>query len=189
MSYSGVQSAWQQAQNLINQQVQVLVQQLWEKDQELSRLQRLVAQYKDENTRLVNTPDQDTWAWCERRVHEESTKRFEAETLARKRLEFMKLKDRAKIKVEKVRDEALRRVEALEGIVELLRGAHEENRGLRAANQSQAEAFAVLQKDNGKLRKRNAELVEQVEGLQDVIKLGRKGIEAEWTRAQRGTQW
>lgn len=186
---SSVQSAWQQAQNLINQQVQVLVQQLWEKDQKIRNLETYKARADAEIGRLTTTADEGTYSWYEQHVNEERVKRYEAEALARKRLEFMKLKDRAKIKVEITRDRSLRRLERLESEVEELRNVRQNNRALREANQRQAEEFARLQKDNGALMKRNGELLQQVEGLQDVLKLGRRGIEAEWTQSRQRGGW
>src|SRR5690242_9126592 len=81
------------------------------------------------------------------------TKVAELETTERRLREYMRLKDLAKMKVERQRDEAQRERDALRTTVTLLRGQAQEVESLREMNAMQAKAYADKEQKNIALRK------------------------------------
>lgn len=182
MSYAGtgtVQEKWQQAQNLINQQTAIIISELVESQRRLQDERRRRESVEKTLKEYKENPIAYTEGWYVKELGKARERTQKLESDLRRQAEFMKLKDQAKIKVEKVRDKALRDVQNLNNIVKVLRTKSIDVEALQTANEKQAIAWKQSQERNERLRAEIRSLREENERLLEVIKLGRDGLRSE----------
>ncbi len=189
MSFAGtgtVQPNWQQAVNLITQQSSILVSELVEAERKRKVAERMQEEAQAALMRYKEQPVAYTEGWYVKELGKERERRQKLESDLRRAHEFMRLKDQAKIKVEKARDEAQRKLKAQISINTLLRTKAQKVDDLTEMNQRQAEAFLgherMLSQKESEVRRLREENVR----LMDIIKLGRRGLDAEmWDKEER----
>lgn len=182
MSYMGsgtVNPDWQQAQNLISQQVGIMVADLVDKDRQIAALKRRVTDTERALESYKEKPDSYSEGWYVKELGKAREARQELESNLRRQTEFGKLKDRAKIKVERARDEAQRKVSALEDIISLLRVRAQKADELAVMNERQAQAFAGHERMLAGKEDQVRLLRQENERLMQVIRLGREGLQRE----------
>lgn len=106
------------------------------------------------------------------------TKVAELETTERRLREFMRLKDLAKIKVEKQRDTAQRERDALKTTVTLLRGQAQEAESLRQMNSTQASAYQSKEQENMALRKQYNDVKARLDNVMRFMREVAEGTDA-----------
>jgi len=182
VSYAGtgtVKTNWQQAQNLIAQQTQIIIAELVEAERQirLAKLGRENAERALESYKAK--PDSYSEGWYVKELGKAREARHKLESDLRRAQGFMKLKDQAKIKVERTRDEAQRKLKEQQDINELLRLRAQKADDLAVLNQRQANAFADQERE---LRMKDREITrlrEENTRLMQVIRLGREGLQKE----------
>lgn len=182
MSYMGtgtVKPDWQQAQNLISQQVGIMVTDLVDKDRQIAALRRRVEDTERALESYKANPDSYSEGWYVKELGKAREARQEVESNLRRAENFMKLKDRAKIKVELARDAAQRKVSALEDINTLLRVRAQKADELKIMNERQAQAFAGHERMLSEKENEVRRLRQENERLMQVIRLGREGLQRE----------
>lgn len=184
MSYAGtgtVQEKWQQAQNLINQQTAIIISELVQAQRAIenertqsAKAEKTLAEYREK-------PIAYTEGWYVKELGKARERQYKLESDIRRQQEFMRLKDQAKIKVERVRDIALRDVKDLKSNNELLRSKAQKADDLAVANEQQAIAWKRAVEDKRAVQLENARLKDQIRALEDVLRLGQRGLES-WRR-------
>ena len=131
------------------------------------------------------------------RVVELETRIAVLETTERRLREFMKLKDNAKIKVERTRDVALRRVKSLENMVTVLRSNNLDAENLRAANERQAVAFQDKERQVVEQQRTIRELRGRLDNVMQIMQNAVDGVRSSnpygewrpWPEAIPHTTW
>lgn len=179
MTYGTVKSNWQQAQNLINQQTQIIISELVESERKRAlaegaraAAEKVLSEYKDK-------PNSYTEGWYVKELGRAREARQKLESDLRRAQSFMRLKDQAKIKVERARDIAQRDVKNLRDINTLLRAKAGDTDALRTANEQQAVAWKEAVIKRREVESENKRLREQIARLEDVLRLGREGLKSE----------
>ena len=182
MSYMGtgtIKPDWQQAQNMISQQVGIMVADLVEKDRQIAALQRRVTDTERALESYKAKPDSYSEGWYVKELGKERERRQEVESNLRRQTEFGKLKDRAKMKVEAARDQAMRDRDSYKNAFTLLRDQAIQVESLEAANEQQAVAWKDQVRKNGILKDENRRLELENKRLMEVLRLGREGLQRE----------
>lgn len=182
MSYAGkgtVHETWQQAQNLINQQTAIIVAELVESERKRAALERGRVDAERTLQEYREKPDSYSEGWYVKELGKAREERQKLESDLRRARDFMRLKDQAKIKVERVRDIALRDVKNLREINVLLRDKAQKADDLTTANEQQAIAWKRAVEEKRAVQLENARLKDEVKRLLDVIRLGREGLRKE----------
>lgn len=180
----GVNSDWQKAQNLISQQTQILVNELWNLQQGRTVLDSRLKETEAALKEYMDKPHTNSVGWYEKRLSDEAKRRFQAETETRQCKEFMRLKDQSKIKVELQRDAYSRNLELANAKVLDLEKKLFESAELRAQNARQAKEFLELGRKVQSMNKRAQLAEEKVRNLQDILNLGRKAWVEEWKKSE-----
>lgn len=100
---------------------------------------------KREREQIEQKPPADSLAYWEKRVAALNALKFQLETENRKLREFMRLKDRAKMRVERTRDMSLRTILQLENRIVDMHNKAVTSTVITADNERQAAAFAELE--------------------------------------------
>jgi len=174
-----VSEKWQQAQNLINQQTQIIISELVESERKRVSAERGRVHAERALESYKESPDSYSEGWYVKELGKERERRQKLESDLRRAQDFMKLKDQAKIKVERVRDAALRDNVRLREAIGTLRANVQSVDNLKVANEQQAVAWKREVEAKRQVQLENARLKDEVDRLIEVIRLGRKGIEGE----------
>jgi hypothetical protein len=174
-----VSEKWQQAQNLINQQTQIIISELVEKERQLGAAKRATEDAKRALESYKTKPDSYSEGWYVKELGKAREARQKLESDLRRAQGFMKLKDQSKIKVERVRDIALRDVKNLKNINEVLRSKALKSDSLVTANEQQAIAWKRAVEEKRQVQLENARLKDENKRLMEVLRLGREGLKNE----------
>lgn len=182
VSYAGagtVQPNWQQAQNLISQQTQIIISELVQANQKVTSAESARAHAERKLKEYQEKPIAYTEGWYVKELGKERERRYRVESDLRRAQGFMKMKDQAKIKVERTRDWALREVSRLTELNEEYLSQALKADDFERMNARHVEAFAghermlaAKESEVRRLREENARLME-------VIRLGREGLQRE----------
>jgi hypothetical protein len=174
-----VKPNWQQAGDLITQQTHIMLTELADADRRLRAAKRATEDAKRALESYKAKPDSYSEGWYVKELGKERERRQKVESDLRRAQEFMKLKDQAKIKVERVRDFALRDNKRLRALNEQFSEEAGKAKTLAIANEQQAVAWKEAVQEKNKARLEAARLRDEVNRLLDVIKLGREGLKNE----------
>ena len=107
------------------------------------------------------------------------------ETTERRLREYMRLKDNAKIKVERTRDAAQRKVKSLEAMVAVLRTKNLDAENLKAANERQAVAFQEKERQCVEQQRKIRDLQGRLDNVMQIMQNAVDGVRSE----NRYGQW
>jgi hypothetical protein len=134
---------------------------------QLKMWQKRAEDEKRVRAELEQKPSEYTQGWFEKRETELRERDWALNQEMMKLRTYMRMKDLAKIKVERVRDH-LQRENAV------LRGAHEERLQLRAQNEKQATAYAALERENRELANAKTQLQWRLNNIMSALQNGER---------------
>jgi hypothetical protein len=174
-----VKPDWQQAQNLINQQTQIMITELVEKERQLAAAKHATQDANRALESFKNNPDAYSEGWYVKELGKAREARQKLESDLRRAQEFMRLKDQAKIKVERTRDWALRDNERLRTLNAQFSNDASKVKALETANEQQAISWKRQVEEKRQAQLENARLKDENKRLIDVLRLGREGLKNE----------
>jgi hypothetical protein len=181
---------WNQARNLIMQQVQILLEEMSKLQDTNDRVLRANKEFDQVNAELRSNPPVGSVGAYQKRMSDMQGEIYRLRDELNTWKHYGKLKDRAKMRVEATRDAYHQAMKIQQKTIDELRLRPRLNLSLEAQNQRQALAYEDMRRENADLQRRNTLLEEKVNALKQILDMGIAGLRYEdQKRRNEGQGW